>query len=64
VVGEGFAEGVAVLLGAELSEYGEDEGAASELRAKIVEDVGVECHVLCTVYCVSATVRNILCDIQ
>jgi hypothetical protein len=39
-VGEGFAEGVTVVLGAELGEDGDDEAAATELEAEGVEDGG------------------------
>jgi hypothetical protein len=44
VVGESFAEGVAVLLGAELGEDGEDEGAATKLEAKVFEEIRFDGH--------------------
>ena len=37
LVGEGFAEGVAVVLGTELGEDGDDEAAAAEFKAEGVE---------------------------
>jgi hypothetical protein len=40
-VGEGFAEGVAVVLGAEHGEYGEDQGATTKLEAEVFEEVVV-----------------------
>jgi hypothetical protein len=40
LVGEGFAEGVAVVLGAELGEDGDDEAAAAEFEAEGVEELG------------------------
>jgi hypothetical protein len=44
VGGEGFAQGVAVVLLAELGEDGEDEAAAAELEAEVLED-GLDCFV-------------------
>jgi hypothetical protein len=41
-VGEGFAQGVAVVLGAELGEDGDDEAAAAEFEAEGVEDLGFD----------------------
>jgi len=39
-VGEGFAEGVAVMLGAELGEDRDDQAAAPEFEAEGVEELG------------------------
>jgi hypothetical protein len=39
-VGEGFAEGVTVVLGTELGEDGEDQAATAELEAEGVEELG------------------------
>lgn len=41
LVGEGLAEGVAVLLFAKHGEDGEDQGAAAEFEAKVFEEVVV-----------------------
>ena len=41
LVGEGFAEGVAVVLGAELGEDGDDQAAAAEFEAEGIEDLGI-----------------------
>jgi hypothetical protein len=38
MVGEGFAESVAVVLLAELGENGKDEAAAAELEPEVLED--------------------------
>jgi hypothetical protein len=40
-VGEGFAESVAVVLGAKLGEDGDDEAAAAEFEAEGVEELGI-----------------------
>jgi len=42
LVGESFAEGVAVVLSTELGEDGEDEAAAAELEAEGVENLGFD----------------------
>jgi hypothetical protein len=47
LLGEGFAEGVTVLLGTEGGEDGENEAAAAEFQAKVVEGIGVH-----RLYCV------------
>jgi hypothetical protein len=59
VVGEGFAEGVAILLASELGKDGQDQGAArsSERRLSKMEESRV-------MYCVPSTVRRILCHAQ
>jgi cold shock CspA family protein len=40
LVGEGFAEGVAVLLGAESGKDGKDETTAAKLEAEVFKEVG------------------------
>jgi hypothetical protein len=40
LVGEGFAEGVAVVLDAELGQDGDDEAAAAEFETEGIEDLG------------------------
>src|SRR6266478_2626559 len=44
VLGERLAKGVAILLGTELGEDGEDEGAAAKLEAKVLEEIGLDGH--------------------
>jgi hypothetical protein len=63
VFGEGFAQRVAVLLGVELGEDGENEGSAAELHSEIFEEVVVfgghiVCRILCCNHCMLYTVRH------
>ena len=62
-VGEGLAEGVAVVLGAELGEDGDDEAAAAEFEAEGVEDLGFDLG-LRRVGCWFHTVCQLLYDVQ
>jgi hypothetical protein len=64
MLGEGFTEGVAVLLGAELGEHGEDERAAAKFEPEVLEGIVVcggcgshaVCHLLCGIHCAIYTV--------
>jgi hypothetical protein len=44
MLGECFAEGVAVLFGAKLGEDSKDEAAASEFESNVFKEIGVESH--------------------
>jgi cold shock CspA family protein len=50
LVSQGFSEGVAVLLGAESGEDGEDETSAAKLEAEVFEEVGGCAAVFHTVF--------------
>src|SRR4029077_2718726 len=69
VLGKGFAEGVAVLFGVELGQDGEDERAAAELEAKVLEEeVLVVGHsvwrILCCIHCMKYTVWRTVRDVK
>src|SRR5579871_1723663 len=58
-VGEGFAEGVAVLLGAKAGEDGQDQGAAAKLKAKVFEESGgvfAGRHIVYGIHCITYSI--------
>jgi len=56
VIGQRFAQRVAVLLGPQLSQHRQNQRAAAQLGAKVLENVGFDSHVLCDTYCTWHTV--------
>jgi hypothetical protein len=63
VIGESFAQGIAVVLFAELGQDGKDQAAAAQLEAEILKD-GLDCFahtVLYTLYdvqCVTSSINQ------
>jgi hypothetical protein len=58
---QSLAEGVAVLLGVELGEDGEDQRPAAEFHAEVFEEIVIGghavWHLLCDIHCTTYTVR-------
>src|SRR4051812_14137418 len=64
MIGKGLAQGVAVVLFAELSQHGKDEAAAAQLEAEVFEDglEGFAHTVLSTLYDVQCMASSTLLD--
>ena len=64
MLGEIFAERVAVVLLPELRENGESKAAAPEFESKVFEDVLRSGLMLCLVHCTSHTVSYTVYDVK
>jgi hypothetical protein len=65
LVGEGFAEGVAVMFERKLGQDGDDEAAAAKLEAKGIEDlgIGVELRLVSILYVNYCMSHSVCCQV-